>query len=96
MKSIQKGESCGWKIGLFGRIFETDYADVAVRLAAGYLRLWPGLLMQRLWLRCDLVGFVYRLRLLDHHRDELVPVWFLVLGCDGYFSDLFGALRSAV
>jgi hypothetical protein len=28
-------------------------------------------------LRCDLVDFIYRLRLFDHHRDELVPVWFL-------------------
>ena len=64
-----------------GWIFETVYADVAVRLAAGYLWLWAGVLMLRLRLRGDFGNLVCGFCLLNYHGNKLVPAWFLGVLC---------------
>ena len=62
---------------MFIWIFKTDYVNVAVRLAAGYIRLWARVFMLGLRLLRNFVDFIYRFCLLYRYWDKLVPVWFL-------------------
>jgi hypothetical protein len=59
-------------------LIEINLPEFHLRLPAGPLWVWARFFLHGMRLWDDLAGVIHHFQLLDHHRDELVRVRFLI------------------